>query len=190
MDESSHQLVILRCWWLNWELSAVTVEISLETWQNGLPRIVLQLALGRSKIPKSEMCCILNVLMFLPLLNLSADSQQRDDLIWVLLICPAKLIWTKPCQTKGNSKSAVLVVKTTETLLIPKAAAIVEWVIFHALAVETKVSGMDNSDAHARLDVAKGGRTGAPPFFTEELSNVLEVKLSNRFLELLVERGS
>jgi len=33
---------------------------------------------------------------------------------------------------------------------------------------------MDNSDAHARLDVAKGGRTGAPPFFTEELSNVLE----------------
>jgi len=67
--------------------------------------------------------------------------------------CLAKLIWTKPRQAKGNSESEVLVVKTIETLFIPKVAAIVEWVIFHACPVETK-GGTDNSDAHARLEVA------------------------------------
>jgi len=33
---------------------------------------------------------------------------------------------------------------------------------------------MDNSNGDARLDMAKGGRTGAPPFFTEKLSDELE----------------
>ena len=40
--------------------------------------------------------------------------------------------------------------------------------------MKTKVGDTDNSDAHARLDVAKGGRTRAPPFFAEELSGPFE----------------
>jgi len=44
-------------------------------------------------------------------------------------------------------------------------------VVFHARATKTEVGGTGNSDAHARFDVAKGGRAGTPPFFTEELSN-------------------
>jgi len=88
--------------------------------------------------------------------------------------CPAKLIWTKPWQAKGTSKSEVLVVKTARTLFIPKVTAIAEWVIFHARAEKTKVGGTDNSNAHARLDAAKGGRTRVPPFFAEELSDPFE----------------
>jgi len=40
--------------------------------------------------------------------------------------------------------------------------------------VKTKVGGADNSDAHARFDIAKGGRIGTPSFFTEELSDPFE----------------
>ena len=65
----------------------------------------------------------------------------------------------------------MLVVKTVETLFIRQVAAIVEWVVFHARATETKVGGMDNSDACVRLDATKCGRMGPSAFFTEELSN-------------------
>ena len=46
--------------------------------------------------------------------------------------------------------------------------------VFHACATKTEVGGAGNGDAHARFDVAKGGRVGTPPFFTEELSNPFE----------------
>ena len=84
------------------------------------------------------------------------------------------LIWTKPWQATWNSESEVLVVKTTETFFIPKVSPIVERVIFCARTTETKVGGTDNSDAHASLEAAKGGRSGVQPFFTEERSNALE----------------
>ena len=84
------------------------------------------------------------------------------------------MIGPKPGQAKGNSESEVLVVKTVETLFIPQVATIIEWVVFHARAAKTEVGGASNSDAHARFDVAKGGRVGAPPFFTEELSDPFE----------------
>jgi len=47
-------------------------------------------------------------------------------------------------------------------------------VVFHARAAKTEVGGLCNCDAHARFDVAKGGRVGTPPFFTEELSDPFE----------------
>jgi len=47
-------------------------------------------------------------------------------------------------------------------------------VVFHALATKTEVGGAGSGDAHARFDVAEGGRVGTPPFFTEELSNPFE----------------
>ena len=40
--------------------------------------------------------------------------------------------------------------------------------------LETEVGGRDNGDAHLLLATTKGGTTGAPPFFTDKLSNVLE----------------
>jgi len=47
-------------------------------------------------------------------------------------------------------------------------------VIFQARTTKTKVGGTDNSGDHARFDVAECGRTGAPPFVTEELSDPFE----------------
>jgi len=47
-------------------------------------------------------------------------------------------------------------------------------VVFHARAMTTEVCGAGNSDAHAKFDAAKVGRAGAPPLFTEELSNPFE----------------
>jgi len=84
--------------------------------------------------------------------SLFCATLKQGNSIWVLV-----MVWPNWFEQKGTPNQKCWLWRRVETLFIPKARAIVEWVIFHARATETKVGGMDNSDAHARLDVAKGG---------------------------------
>jgi len=66
----------------------------------------------------------------------------------------------------------MMIVKTVETLFIPKVVTIIKGVVFHACATQAEIGGADNSNGHSRLDTVKGHRSGETPLVAEELSKV------------------
>jgi len=63
----------------------------------------------------------------------------------------------------------MLIVKTVETLFIPKMATIIKGVVFHASATQAEIGGTDNSNGHSRLDTVKGHTSGETPAHVEPL---------------------
>jgi len=94
--------------------------------------------------------------------SLSVTTQMSKIAVLISCECLANIV------KRGRACSEMLIVKTVETLFIPKVATIIKGVVFHASATQAEIGGVDNCNGHSRLDIVKGHRSGETPFVAEE----------------------